>query len=288
MPAPESVIAEIRSLREAINLHNYRYHVLDDPEITDQAYARLYRNLQKIEEQYPELVSGQSPTQRVGSAPATQFESVRHEIAMLSLDNAFDDDELRAFEKRLADRVVNTSVELAFTAEPKLDGLAISLLYEQGKLVRAATRGDGKTGEEITANAKTLQSIPLELNPEKLTGTIEVRGEVYMDHAGFKALNDYQVKNQGKIFATPRNAAAGSLRLLDSRITATRPLIFCSYGIGLAEGNDLPQGQFERMQYLRSLGFPISPYIERVEGAQGCIHYYQNILSQRDSLPFDI
>ena len=288
MPAPESVIAEIHSLREEINLHNYRYHVLDDPRITDQAYDRLYRSLQQIEQQYPELVSEQSPTQRVGSAPATQFESVRHEIPMLSLDNAFDDDEMRAFEKRLADRVVNTGVALTFTAEPKLDGLAISLLYEQGKLIRAATRGDGKTGEDITANARTLPTIPLELNTENSTGTIEVRGEVFMDHAGFKALNDYQAKNQGKIFANPRNAAAGSLRLLDSRITASRPLIFCSYAIGRADGNDLPQGQYERMQYLRFIGFPISPYIERVEGAQGCIHYYQNILSQRDSLPFDI
>jgi DNA ligase (NAD+) len=288
MPAPESVIAEIRSLREEINLHNYRYHVLDDPQITDQAYDRLYRSLQQIELQYPELVSEQSPTQRVGSAPATHFESVRHEIAMLSLDNAFDDDEMRSFEKRLTDRVENTGVALAFTAEPKLDGLAISLLYEQGKLVRAATRGDGKTGEDITANAKTLPSIPLQLNTEKSTGTIEVRGEVFMDHAGFKALNDYQAKNQGKIFANPRNAAAGSLRLLDSRITATRPLIFCSYAIGRSEGIDLPRGQFERMQYLRSIGFPVSPHIECVEGAQGCIDYYRKIQSQRDSLPFDI
>jgi len=288
MPAPESVIAEIHSLREEINLHNYRYHVLDDPQITDQAYDRLYRSLQQIEQQYPELVSEQSPTQRVGSAPATQFKSVRHEIAMLSLDNAFDDDEMRAFEKRLADRVVNTGVALAFSAEPKLDGLAISLLYEQGKLIRAATRGDGKTGEEITANAKTLPSIPLELNVKESAGTIEVRGEVYMDHAGFRALNDYQAKNQGKIFANPRNAAAGSLRLLDSRITATRPLIFCSYAIGRSEGIDLPQGQYERMQYLRSIGFPVSPYIECVEGAEGCIDYYRKILSQRDSLPFDI
>ena len=288
MPAPESVIAEIHSLREEINLHNYRYHVLDDPQITDQAYDRLYRSLQQIEQQYPELVSEQSPTQRVGSAPATQFKSVRHEIAMLSLDNAFDDDEMRAFEKRLADRVVNTGVALAFSAEPKLDGLAISLLYEQGKLIRAATRGDGKTGEDITANAKTLPSIPLELNVKVSTGTIEVRGEVYMDHAGFRALNDYQAKNQGKIFANPRNAAAGSLRLLDSRITATRPLIFCSYAIGRSEGIDLPQGQYERMQYLRSIGFPVSPYIECVEGAEGCIDYYRKILSQRDSLPFDI
>ena len=288
MPVPESVIAEIQSLREEINSHNHRYHVLDDPQITDQAYDRLYRNLQQLEQQFPELVSEQSPTQRVGSAPATHFEPVIHQVAMLSLENAFDDDEMRAFEKRLIDRVASTGAALAFTAEPKLDGLAISLLYEQGKLLRAATRGDGKTGENITANAKTLLSIPLQLTGEKSTGMIEVRGEVYMDHAGFNALNDSQAKIQGKIFANPRNAAAGSLRLLDSRITAARPLLFCSYAIGRAEGSDLPQGQFERMQYLRSIGFPVSPYIELVEGAEGCIQYYQKILSQRESLPFDI
>ncbi len=288
MSAPESVITEISDLREEINSHNYRYYVLDDPQITDQAYDRLYRKLQQIEQQYPELVTTESPTQRVGSAPATHFESVAHEVAMLSLDNAFDDDEMRAFEKRLSEMVVSNGSKLAFTAEPKLDGLAISLLYKQGKLVRAATRGDGKTGENITANAKTLPSIPLQLVEHNSKMTIEVRGEVYMDHAGFKALNQQQAQNQGKIFANPRNAAAGSLRLLDSRITASRPLTFCSYAIGWVENGELPTGQFQRMQFLRSIGYPISPYIERVEGVQGCIDYYQKILSQRDSLPFEI
>ncbi len=288
MSAPESVIAEIRSLREELNLHNTRYYVLDDPAITDQAYDRLYRKLQALEQQYPELVSEQSPTQRVGSAPATHFESVTHEVAMLSLDNAFDEDEMRAFVKRLSDMVVNNGAALAFTAEPKLDGLAISLSYEKGKLLRAATRGDGKSGENITANARTLPSIPLQLPGVNSVEKIEVRGEVYMDHAGFKALNQYQAANQGKIFANPRNAAAGSLRLLDSRITASRPLTFCSYAIGWFEGGELPSSHFERMQYLRSSGFPVSPYIEHVEGVQGCIDYYQKILSQRDSMPFDI
>jgi len=288
MSAPESVIAEIRALREELNLHNTRYYVLDDPAITDQAYDRLYRKLQALEQQYPELVSEQSPTQRVGSAPATHFESVTHEVAMLSLDNAFDEDEMQAFVKRLSDMVVNNGAALAFTAEPKLDGLAISLLYEKGKMLRAATRGDGKSGENITANARTLPSIPLQLTGVNSVEKIEVRGEVYMDHAGFKALNEYQAANQGKIFANPRNAAAGSLRLLDSRITASRPLTFCSYAIGWFAGGELPSSHFERMQYLRSSGVPISPCIERVEGVQGCIDYYQKILSQRDSMPFDI
>jgi DNA ligase (NAD+) len=288
MTAPESVIAEINTLRDAINSHNYRYYVLDDPQITDQAYDRLYRQLQQIEQQYPELVIAESPTQRVGAMPATHFESVRHEVAMLSLDNAFDEDEMRAFEKRLTDMVISNGAELAFTAEPKLDGLAISLLYRQGKLIRAATRGDGRTGENITANAKTLPSIPLQLTGIGSVESIEVRGEVFMDHAGFKALNESQAKIEGKIFANPRNAAAGSLRLLDSRITASRPLTFCSYAIGWLEGGELPPSHYERMQYLKSIGFPISAYIERVEGVQGCIDYYRKILAQRDSLPFEI
>ncbi len=285
---PESVIVEVGSLRDEINQHNHRYYVLDEPQITDQAYDLLYRKLQQLEQQYPELITEDSPTQRVGSAPATHFEPVQHEVAMLSIENAFDESEMRAFEKRLLEMVVNQGAQLAYTAEPKLDGLAVSLLYEGGILVRAATRGDGKNGENITANAKTLPSIPLRLIGESQAQRIEIRGEVYIDHVGFARLNDYQAKNDGKIFANPRNAAAGSLRLLDSRITASRPLSFCSYAIGWIEAYALPDSQFDRMKYLQSIGLPISPYIERVEGVQGCIDYYQEILSKRDSLAFDI
>jgi len=285
---PESVIVEVGSLRDEINQHNHRYYVLDEPQITDQAYDLLYRKLQQLEQQYPELITEDSPTQRVGSAPAAHFEPVQHEVAMLSIENAFDESEMRAFEKRLLEMVVNQGAQLAYTAEPKLDGLAVSLLYEGGILVRAATRGDGKNGENITANAKTLPSIPLRLIGESQAQRIEIRGEVYIDHVGFARLNDYQAKNDGKIFANPRNAAAGSLRLLDSRITASRPLSFCSYAIGWIEAYDLPDSQFDRMKYLQSIGLPISPYIERVEGVQGCIDYYQEILSKRDSLAFDI
>ncbi|MCZ6471677.1 MAG: NAD-dependent DNA ligase LigA, partial [Gammaproteobacteria bacterium] len=285
---PESVIVEVGSLRDEINQHNHRYYVLDEPQITDQAYDLLYRKLQQLEQQYPELITEDSPTQRVGSAPATHFEPVQHEVAMLSIENAFDESEMRAFEKRLLEMVVNQGAQLAYTAEPKLDGLAVSLLYENGLLVRAATRGDGKTGENITANAKTLPSIPLRLIGESQAQRIEIRGEVYIDHVGFARLNNYQAKNDGKIFANPRNAAAGSLRLLDSRITASRPLSFCSYAIGWIEAYDLPDSQFDRMKYLQSIGLPISPYIERVEGVQGCIDYYQKTLSKRDSLAFDI
>jgi DNA ligase (NAD+) len=288
MPVPESVSIEISALRDELNRHNQLYYVLDDPQVTDQEYDRLYRKLQQLEQQYPELISDDSPTQRVGSAAATHFESVRHEVPMLSLENAFDESEMQAFEKRLLDMVVSNGTQLAFTAEPKLDGLAVSLLYEQGVLVRAATRGDGKTGENITANAKTLPSIPLRLMGNRQTGRIEVRGEVFMDHAGFARLNDFQANNEGKIFANPRNAAAGSLRLLDSRITASRPLSFCSYAVGWVEGYELPDSQYQRMQFLRTIGLPISPYVERVEGVQGCLDYYQRILLKRESLAFDI
>ncbi len=288
MAVPDQVISEVTSLRDAINAHNRHYHALDDPQITDQAYDELYRRLQTLEQQYPELVSSESPTQRVGSEPATHFETVQHRMPMLSLDNAFDESEMYAFEKRLGDKLGLGDEPLSYTAEPKLDGLAISLLYKQGRLVGAATRGDGKTGENITANARTIPSVPLQLPGDSVPPGIEVRGEVYMARAGFAALNESQKRNDGKVFANPRNAAAGSLRLLDSRITASRPLTFCSYAIGWIEGYELPDSQYERMLFLKSIGLPISPYIACVEGVRGCLEYYQRILLQRDSLAFDI
>ena len=288
MAVPKQIVVQAESLRKQINEHNYRYYGLDDASITDQTYDQLYRQLQQLEQQYPELQSPESPTQRVGSAPATHFESVEHEVAMLSLDNAFDDSEVLAFEKRLRERVITNGAPLLFTAEPKLDGLAVSLLYEHGKLIRAATRGDGKTGENITANARTLASIPLTLMGDNLPSRIEVRGEVYMDHAGFKQLNENQRLVDGKIFANPRNAAAGSLRLLDSRITAARPLTFCSYAIGWVDGYQLPDSHFDCMHYLSAIGLPISQYMEQVASIQGCLDYRQQILEQRDALAFDI
>jgi len=288
MSAPEKVRTKAEALKTEINLHNHRYYVLDDPQITDQAYDQLLRRLQEIETEFPELLTVDSPTQRVGAAPATHFESVEHELPMLSLDNAFDESEMLAFEKRLKDKLADDMPSLFYTAEPKLDGLAISLLYQQGVLIRAATRGDGRNGENITVNARTLPSIPLQLQGENIPSRIEVRGEVYMEHAGFQALNDAQREAGGKVFANPRNAAAGSLRLLDSRITAKRPLTFCSYGIGVVEGLTMPESHYEGMHMLQSLGFPISPYIERLQGIQACIDYYQSILTQRDDLAFEI
>ena len=288
MAVPSDIRLQVETLRQEINEHNHRYYGLDDASITDQAYDQLYRQLQQFEQQYPELETAESPTQRVGASPVTHLDSVDHEVAMLSLDNAFNALEMNAFEKRLIDRVITKEAPLEFTAEPKLDGLAVSLLYENGTLIRAATRGDGKTGENITANVRTLKSIPLTLNGSHLSTRIEVRGEVYMDHAGFEKLNHDQRRIEGKIFANPRNAAAGSLRLLDSRITASRPLTFCSYAIGWSEGFELADSQFDRMQYLSTIGLPISPYIKRVVSVQGCLDYRQQILEQRDQLEFDI
>lgn len=284
---PKSSKAEAAQLRQALSEHNYHYYVLDDPVVTDQEYDRLFRRLQQLEHEYPELVTPDSPTQRVGSEPASHFETVTHEVAMLSLDNAFDEEEMLAFDRRLHDKLDHDSA-LAYCAEPKLDGLAISLLYEAGELVRAATRGDGRSGENITANARTIASIPLRLIGDNLPRRIEVRGEVYMELEGFAALNRSQQQAGGKVFANPRNAAAGSLRLLDSRITASRPLTFCSYGIGLCEGVGLPPGQYQQMQFLRSIGIPISRQIELLDSITDCLDYYQRILARRDGLAFDI
>ena len=287
MSVPESSNAEAARLRQELNEHNHHYYVLDAPVITDQAYDYLFRRLQQLEQEFPELVTADSPTQRVGSAPASHFESVAHEVAMLSLDNAFDDEELLTFDRRLQDKLERDSA-LGYCAEPKLDGLAISLLYEAGDLLRAATRGDGRSGENITANARTIASIPLRLRGDNLPRRIEVRGEVYMELEGFDALNRSQQQAGGKVFANPRNAAAGSLRLLDSRITASRPLTFCSYGVGLCEGIELPSSQFQQMQYLRDIGFPISRQIELLDSIADCLDYHQRILARRTELAFDI
>lgn len=287
MTAPESIIDEIARLRQELEEHNYRYYVLDAPLISDQAYDQLFRRLQQLEQENPELASADSPTQRIGSEPASHFESVTHEVAMLSLDNAFDDEEMLTFDRRLRDRL-EQETELAYCAEPKLDGLAVSLLYEAGELVRAATRGDGRRGEDITANVRTIKSVPLSLIGDSWPQRIEIRGEVYMELAGFEALNRSQREAGGKVFANPRNAAAGSLRLLDSRITASRPLKFCSYGIGLNDGGELPASQFQQMLYLRDIGIPISRQIERLDSVNDCLDYRGRILAAREQLAFDI
>ncbi len=287
MAVLNSIEEEVLALRQEIAQHNYQYYVLDSPQVTDQYYDQLMRQLQEIESSNPELITTDSPTQRVGDKPLDKFESVQHEVPMLSLDNAFDEIEMEAFNKRLADILSADSV-LEFSAEPKLDGLAVSLIYEHGLLVRAATRGDGQKGENITSNVRTIKSIPLKLSVDNPPATIDIRGEVYMPLKGFTQLNENQKQNDGKVFANPRNAAAGSLRQLDPKITASRPLTFCSYAIGFIKGGELPVTQYQQMKYLQTLGVPVSPHIEKLSGLDECANYYKKIAKQRDQLAFEI
>lgn len=221
----ESIIQQINQLRTSLRHHEYQYHVLDAPEVPDAEYDRLMRELRELESAHPELITADSPTQRVGAAPLAAFDQVRHEVPMLSLDNVFDEESFLAFYKRVQDRL-KSSDPLTFCCELKLDGLAVSLLYEGGELVRAATRGDGTTGENITSNVRTIRAIPLRLTGDNIPARLEVRGEVFMPQAGFEQMNEEARRKDGKIFANPRNAAAGSIRQLDPRITAKRPLTF--------------------------------------------------------------
>ncbi len=276
----------VEQLREQIRFHNYRYYVLDDPQVPDAEYDRLLGELQALEAEHPELVSADSPTQRVGAKPLSAFGEVKHEVPMLSLDNAFDDDEVGEFDRRVREKLEVEAVD--YTAEPKLDGLAVSLLYEDGVLVRGATRGDGSSGEDITQNVRTIQSIPLKLLGRGYPKRLEVRGEVFISHAGFAALNEHQQAQEQKLFANPRNAAAGSLRQLDPHITAQRPLEIYCYGIGLVEGGQLPDSHSGILKQLRDWGLRVYAGIEKVTGLAGCIGYYKKLGEQRSSLPFDI
>jgi len=296
--------ARIKTLRELIQYHNYRYYVKDDPEISDSAYDRLMRELQILEAKYPELITENSPTQRVGAASLDVFAAVQHRIPMLSLANVFSESELENFEQRLYKRLakdhdkssnVNNNADsnkaaaiLEYIAEPKLDGLAVSLLYQEGKLVRAATRGDGKTGENITQNIRTIDSIPLVLLGKNYPKVLEVRGEVIMPKAGFEAFNAKARKAGERTFVNPRNAAAGSLRQLDSRITAKRPLDMYCYAVGYVEGGTLAATHFEILQQLNQWGLRVSSDIKKVQGIKGCLDYYQNIAAKRQHLAYDI
>lgn len=281
----KSIKNHCSKLREQIELHNYRYYVLDDPLVPDAEYDRLMLELIELEKKYPELVTPDSPTQRVGARPLAEFSEVTHPVPMLSLANAFAEDEMVAFDRRVREKLSVNTVEYA--AETKLDGLAISLLYEQGKLVQGATRGDGTTGEDVTLNVKTIRSIPLRLR-NKYPGRLEVRGEVYMSKQGFRDLNRAQEKAQGKIFANPRNAAAGSLRQLDSAITASRPLLFFAYGAGLLEGMKLPERHTDILNYLKEWGLPVSGETRTVRGIEECFDYYHDIGKRRLKLDYDI
>ncbi len=283
----QNVEQRLKELRETLHTHAIRYYVEDDPTIPDAEYDRLMRELLEIEENHPELVTADSPSQRVGGMPLSGFESVTHEIPMLSLDNAFDDDELNAFNRRMGDRVP-AAKQASFCCEPKLDGLAVSLLYENGILVRAATRGDGATGENITENVRTIKSIPLKLQGEGWPQRIEVRGEVFMPKAGFDKMNEQALKKGDKVFVNPRNAAAGSLRQLDSRITAKRPLAFYAYSVGVIDGGQLVGSHYERFIQLKGWGLPMSPETKRVESLDEVKAYYRDILQRRADLPYEI
>jgi DNA ligase (NAD+) len=283
----EKARARAASLREQIDYHNYRYYVLDDPEISDAAYDALLRELQELEARYPALVTPDSPTQRVGAEPLKSFAEARHLLPMLSLDNAFEEAEVLAFEKRIRDRI-GDEIEIEFAVEPKLDGLAISLLYEDGHLVRGATRGDGTTGEDVTANVRTIRAIPLKLKGSGYPGKLEVRGEVYMDKARFEAFNREAAERGDKVFVNPRNAAAGSLRQLDPRITARRPLTFFAYGAGYVENGTLPDTQAAVLDVLAGWGQRVCPERDLVTGARGCLEYYRRIGERRDSLAYEI
>ncbi|APD89883.1 DNA ligase (NAD(+)) LigA [Alteromonas mediterranea] len=285
----EQARKKVAELRNTLNEYNYQYYVLDDPSIPDAVYDRDMQSLIALEKQYPSLQSPNSPSQKVGGEALSAFEQVTHDVPMLSLDNAFDEESLLAFEKRLKDRLKDTS-SLHFSCEPKLDGLAVSILYENGELVRAATRGDGQVGENITANVRTISNVPLTLRGDDHPDRVEVRGEVFMPREGFAQLNEHQKNAGGKVFANPRNAAAGSLRQLDSKITAKRPLMFYAYSLGVVQPDNftLPTTHSERLSQLGKWGLPLCPDIDTAEGGRGCLDYYHHILEKRDNLPYDI
>jgi len=279
--------SEIDVLRDKLRHHAHCYYVLDDPEIPDAEYDRLFRQLQQLEKKHPELITQDSPTQRVGAAPLNSFKQITHQLPMLSLDNVFSEEELTAFNARVTDRL-KTDEQLEFAAEPKLDGLAISLRYEHGVLVSAATRGDGSTGENVTQNIRTIESIPLRLLGDDYPNVLEVRGEVFMPKAGFEKLNEAAREKGEKPFANPRNAAAGSLRQLDPKITATRPLSIYCYSTGVVEGGQLADSHSDILQQLKQFGLPICEQAEVVTGVAGCMEYYHQLVKQRDALSYDI
>lgn len=283
----DTIEQKITQLRTTLRHHEYLYHVLDTPEIPDAEYDRLMAELRSLEDTHPELITPDSPTQRVGAAPLSEFTQVRHEVPMLSLDNAFDEASYLAFNKRVQDRLKSAEA-ITFCCELKLDGLAVSLLYEDGVLVRAATRGDGTTGENITANVRTIRSIPLKLRGENIPRRLEVRGEVFLPQAGFEKINEEARRTGGKIFANPRNAAAGSLRQLDPRITAKRPLTFFCYGVGLLEGGELPASHHARLQQFKEWGLPVSDRIRLCNTPEEVLAFYHQVEADRPKLGFDI
>lgn len=291
-PSSSAVSVDIQqkltALKDTINTHNYRYYALDEPSIPDAEYDRLMRELQAIEAEHPELITSDSPSQKVGTAALTSFAEVAHEMPMLSLDNAMDAAEFAAFYQRLQERL-KTTAEVELVCEPKLDGLAISLLYEQGVLVRAATRGDGQTGEDVTQNVRTIKNVPLRLQGNNVPERVEIRGEVYIPTKGFEALNQKAIEQGDKVFANPRNAAAGSLRQLNSAITATRPLEFCSYGMGIVSDDyALPATYSEILEQIKRWGVRINEQMRVTKNLAEAQQFYDDIGEKRDALPYEI
>ena len=280
--------AKLETLRNTLRRYEYEYHVLDNPSVPDSEYDRLFHQLKALELEHPDLVTADSPTQRVGAKPLAGFRQIRHEMPMLSLDNAFSDEEFYAFVKRIEDRLIVLPKPLTFCCEPKLDGLAVSILYINGVLSQAATRGDGSRGEDITANIRTIRNVPLQLLIDNPPTRLEVRGEVFMPHAGFERLNKHALELGEKTFANPRNAAAGSLRQLDPNITSKRPLAFNAYSIGIAEGINLPNTHYARLQWLKSVGIPINPEIRLCNGVEEVLAFYHDMQNKRALLGYDI
>ncbi len=278
--------ARYQELTALLNRYAKAYYVDDEPLVPDAEYDRLYRELETLELACPELISPDSPTRRVGGAPLSTFTQVEHLVPLLSLSDIFDASELGDFNRRLETLIGQSDLE--YCAEPKLDGLAVSLIYENGLLVRAATRGDGQIGEDITHNVKTIRAVPLRLSGDQVPALLDVRGEVFMPRDGFKAWNDTAVMRGVKPFANPRNAAAGSLRQLDPKVTAKRPLTFNAYYVGKCEGAELPDTQYERLMWVKSLGLPVNPNVRVVRGEPGLSSFYADILSRRDKLNYDI
>ena len=276
---------QIQQLSELLEEYNYQYYVQDAPSVPDAEYDRIFKALQQLETEHPELLSANSPTQKVGGTALSKFDQVTHQLPMLSLDNVFDSESLNDFMQRVMDKSILT--ETAFCIEPKLDGLAASIIYENGLLIQAATRGDGLTGENVTENVKTISNLPLKLRGENIPSLLEVRGEVFMLKAGFNKLNEGLIAAGEKPFVNPRNAAAGSLRQLDSKVAAARPLAFYCYSVGVFEG-DLADSQYARIEQLKNWGLPVSSEVKRVVGDDACHDFYTNISEKRPSLAYEI
>ena len=284
---PENILRQYQDLVEELNNHNHSYYVLDDPTVPDIEYDRQLRELQSIEGLYPDIITLDSPSQRVGGAALSSFSQIKHALPMLSLDNAFNNTELQEFERRLKDRL-NSNDDIEYVCEPKLDGAAVSLLYKDGALIYGATRGDGSVGEDITTNVRTIRSVPLKLHGDNIPSTLEVRGEIYLPLSGFDALNAAALLSGDKTFVNPRNAAAGSLRQLDSKVTASRPLEMCAYSVGQYLADRVPETHEGMLSALRGWGFKINDHVETVKGIAACENYYQRLAERRQILPYDI